>query len=115
MKIYVIFDRVADSYEVPFVSHSDDFVKRALFDLAAHKPDITLVQHPSDFDLISLGEFDQKSGVFLSERKFVCHCSDVICARGAAVGGAIPPQAAERHAVTSDDADSKNNSACDSE
>lgn len=105
MKMYVLYDVVGDCYEVPFFAHGDGFVKRALADLPATNPTSMVAQHPADFQLFSIGDYDQKTGDFTLDTRFICLCSDLIAGRGAAVGG-IPPQDAARPGVTLDDAES---------
>lgn len=60
--LYVIFDKVAGVYSVPFASLSDATAIRQF----EHQIVANLMAEPTDFELYSVGSFDVSSGVITS-------------------------------------------------
>lgn len=66
-KIVAIRDRAADVFGVPQFTGSVGTAIRGFAD-EVNKKDTVIGQHPDDFDLYELGEFDDAEGVFYSDR-----------------------------------------------
>lgn len=60
MKIYAVYDKKADSFNVPFFVLTDELAKRAFVDLCRDER-TSVAMHPEDFALWFIGEFDQAS------------------------------------------------------
>lgn len=65
-KIVAIRDRAADAYGVPAFVASIGAATRSFGDECNNK-ESALGQHPEDYDLYLLGEYDDSVGVFLTE------------------------------------------------
>ena len=93
MKVYSIYDRVADVYNTPFFMESDREAIRAFEDLALDGRSI-VSRHPEDFVLQCVSAFDARTGRFVDGA--FPHClvdAETVIARasrGAAVGGETP-------------------------
>lgn len=62
-KIFSTYDRTAEMYSSPFVAPNSGVAIRGFSDAimnSQQKSDLT--QHPDDFDLYELGEFDASTG-----------------------------------------------------
>ena len=66
MKMYSIYDRCAAAYMRPFYTQRDDEAIRSFRDLAldAQHP---VGQHPEDYSLFRIGEFDDNTGSVTGE------------------------------------------------
>lgn len=62
-KIVAIRDRAADAYSVPSFVVAVGGAIRSFGD-EVNKKDTPLGQHPDDYDLFELGEFDDSDGMF---------------------------------------------------
>jgi len=68
-KILCVRDRALDTYGQPFFSASVGAAIRSFSDeINRADPNNQLNKHPGDFDLFSLGEFDDASGEFDATR-----------------------------------------------
>lgn len=61
-KIYVIHDVVSDAFMSPFYSPQDGSAVRAVV-TQLRDPNSMLAQHPADYSLYRIGEFDDQLGV----------------------------------------------------
>ena len=68
-KAYTIYDTATNVYSDPFMMHSDEEAKRAFIDTASD-PNNQISRHPSDFMLMSCGEYENSSGLFNSWEPF---------------------------------------------
>lgn len=66
-KIVTIRDRVADVYGVPSFVLSTGAAVRSFGDEINKKDGSPLSQHPEDFDLFYLGEYDDADGSFYAD------------------------------------------------
>ncbi|WNK14178.1 MAG: nonstructural protein [Microvirus sp.] len=63
--LYSIYDKQLAEYSTPWVAQNDNAAKRAYERLAADSTtDVNF--RPTDFDLFSVGYFDEESGLFES-------------------------------------------------
>jgi len=60
IKMFVIFDTKAKFYNKPFLLQNDSIALRAFTDLA-NDPSTDVCKHPEDFQLFSIGEFDDET------------------------------------------------------
>lgn len=69
-KICVVYDRIAQIYGVPNFTNSKGSTIRAFTDMI-NKPEENnqFYQHPDDYDMYYLGEFDDATGEFTVEEK----------------------------------------------
>lgn len=65
-RMYAIRDNVANFFTAPFVSPNDAHATRILA-LEMYKEDSTIRHYPEQFDLYRLGEYDDQSGIILTE------------------------------------------------
>lgn len=80
MKIYAIFDRKAQTYEMSTLPlfRNDELAKRGFRSAFQAKALGGLIQdYPEDFELFALGEFDQATGVILAKVEYVCSMLDL--------------------------------------
>ncbi|WNK14172.1 MAG: nonstructural protein [Microvirus sp.] len=63
--LYSIFDKAVMEYTTPWVAQNDNAAKRAFERIAADK-DTDIHHRPSDYELFSVGYFDEESGLFES-------------------------------------------------
>ncbi len=63
-KLYSIYDRKAETHSAPFLSATDATASRS-FSQAVLDPKTTINQHPADFELVSLAEWDDSTGQIL--------------------------------------------------
>ena len=75
-RIYAIYDTKTSSYGMPLFLISDGEALRVVQDAVA-KPGTTLADHPQDFRLDYLGEFDQETGRIIQEKNTPKHLMDV--------------------------------------
>lgn len=61
MKCFSVFDKKAGSFNTPFFAMTEDMAKRSFVDLCRDER-TTVAQHPEDFDLWIVGDFDQVRG-----------------------------------------------------
>lgn len=64
-KLYSLHDLKAGGFYAPFTSPNDSAAKRAVA-TAAHMDNTLVSQHPSDFELFSLGTFNEDTGEILT-------------------------------------------------
>lgn len=57
LKVYSIYDSVARMYDRPMCFRNDEEAKRSFIDLVENDQTV-LARHPSNFSLVSIGEFD---------------------------------------------------------
>ena len=62
LKAYTVFDVAAGVYDRPFFAHSDKVALRSFADIAVNK-DHPIGQHPEDYSLFAIGEYDDNTGV----------------------------------------------------
>jgi len=68
-KILSIRDRAADAFAVPMFFQSTGQAIRAFADeIKNPRENNNLNKHPDDFDLYLIGEFDDQTGLFKSDR-----------------------------------------------
>nr|QJB18896.1 MAG: nonstructural protein [Microvirus sp.] len=69
-KVCCVYDRIAQIYGVPNFTNSKGSTVRAFADMI-NKPDQNnqFYEHPDDYDLYYLGEFDDATGIFSLEDK----------------------------------------------
>lgn len=80
MRVYSIFDRKAQSYEMPtlMLFRNDELAKRAIGSaLNAGQLGGLFGAYPEDFELYLLGEFDQNTGDFKQDKSYVCALVDL--------------------------------------
>lgn len=78
LKVFSIFDRVADSYNTPFFLANDALAVRTFTDLV-NDPSSSIFRHSGDFALFSLGSFYPSTGTFnLSEPQFIVNASSLV-------------------------------------
>lgn len=75
-KLYAIKDSKGIGFGQPFTANNDLEALRALSDSVNREPmpgqpKSTLAEHPEDFALYSLGEFNQETGEITPETKFM--------------------------------------------
>lgn len=61
---YVIYDRKALRYHVPFYAHQDGEASRSFSDLV-NDPNTTIGRHPDDYVLYRVGAYDDTNGSLL--------------------------------------------------
>jgi len=66
--LVAVKDRAVDAFMNPFVVPSRGMAIRAFGD-EMNKSDSAMRAHPDDYDLYELGEFDQDTGVVVSDVK----------------------------------------------
>ena len=79
MKLYSIKDAKAQSFGGVFVFPTDGLACRSIGAYA--KRDETISAYPVDFDVYSLGVYDQATGAISPEVVFVAHVGDCINAK----------------------------------
>lgn len=68
-KVYAVFDSAAGAYASPFLGLRDEQVIRGFKDAVNNAGQSSdLVNHPADFALFRLGEFDDATGIFTGEQ-----------------------------------------------
>lgn len=86
MKIYCLYDRVGSVHGEQTGLHllrSDDVAKRAFKSALRNKQlPPTIIDYPGDFDLVRIGEFDQKSGTIAGEPEIVINLKNLLEAPG---------------------------------
>ncbi len=73
VQLYAIFDMCSGAYEKPFFSTADDLVRREFLN-AATAADTPIAQHPKDYSLWRLGNFDDNTGEVKNENN-ECLCT----------------------------------------
>jgi len=67
-KVYAVYDSAAGAYASPFLGLRDEQVLRGFRDAVNNASQSSdLVNHPGDFALFRLGEFDDSTGIFTGE------------------------------------------------
>lgn len=63
-KLFCTYDRAAESFSPPFAAPHVGVASRGFID-AVHNPrkDSDISNHPDDFDLFEIGEFDSQTGL----------------------------------------------------
>lgn len=68
IRVYSVYDKVAQKYNPPFVTENDETAKRSFFQACKNSP------FGSDFSLYYIGEFaDTESGKLLPDYEFICN------------------------------------------
>lgn len=67
-KVFTVFDEKAGAYLPPFYFNTEGQAKRAMIDCVTDK-DHHFARHPADYTLFCLGEFDNISGEFTTEKR----------------------------------------------
>lgn len=70
VRIYAVYDKKAEAYLAPFTFPHDGQALRAFSD-TVNDESTQFYRHADDFDLYSLGTFDQESGEFQNEKHFL--------------------------------------------
>lgn len=65
VKAFSLYDQKTGIYGVPFFMAHVGQAVRAVIDLATDT-NTTIGRHPADYSLVSLGEFDDATGIFVS-------------------------------------------------
>ena len=79
---FSIYDEKAGIFNNPFFFATKGLATRAFSDLVLDERSM-IAQHPSDFKLYCLGEFDQVTGEFISKLpEFMAHATDFIVKKG---------------------------------
>lgn len=68
MKVYGIFDRCVNGYITTF-NERDDKVAERNFKIALSDPNNIMSKAASDYRLVRLAEFDEKTGLFENEKE----------------------------------------------
>jgi len=69
-KVFAVYDRIAQIYGVPNFNNSKGSTIRAFTDMVNKAEENNqFYQHPDDFDLYYLGEYNDADGVFTMEDK----------------------------------------------
>jgi hypothetical protein len=66
-KIYSIFDSAANAYTTPFFMHNDGLAIRAFQDNVNSKEPNNISQHPDQFTLFKIGEYNDENGEIKSD------------------------------------------------
>jgi len=82
IKLYAIRDIKADAFAAPFLLPNDSVAIRAVSETAA-MPDNSLAKHPSDYELWSLGSYDEPSGKIDSFPQLICGVNSLVLQQGA--------------------------------
>lgn len=61
LKMFVTYDSKAESYSRPFFDQNLGSVRRAFSDIA-NDPQHPIGQHPEDYTLFEIGEYDDQTG-----------------------------------------------------
>ncbi len=78
VQIYAVFDMASGTYEKPFFSTADALVRRE-FQNVATAADTPINQHPKDYSLWRLGNFDDNSGKVNDEaNECLCTAMEII-------------------------------------
>jgi len=79
MKAYAVFDAKAAAYGLPMFVPTSGLAIRGFSDACKDKQS-PLFQHPSDYSLYELGEYDRNSGLLTPCEKpvFVCSASEFV-------------------------------------
>ena len=79
MKIYSVKDRLIEYFQQPFIGQGDKQVLAALA-FAINKDEDTnaICQAPHHFELWSLGEIDEETGVITPRQELVADCASLI-------------------------------------
>lgn len=72
MKFYSFFDRDLKLYNPPFAASDDNAAVRITRNMLLNAPDSVLLRVRGITDLEHVGTFDEKTGVFVSDKHFVC-------------------------------------------
>lgn len=77
MKIVALYDRVAEAFGQPqFGASTGAFVRSFNDEINRNAQDNALFQHPVDFELWLLGEYDDQDGTFMEDRRVLARGSD---------------------------------------
>lgn len=63
LEIFAIYDRVAEAYSQPFFTHNENIAMRE-FGKWVNTPDTQYYNHPNDYSLYHLGNFDDNTAAF---------------------------------------------------
>lgn len=77
MKIYAIKDTKIGAFKTPFYSYNDQVAIRSLKNAINDKTAGELYQNPEDFQLYTLGEFNDLTGDITSKVEFVANAIDL--------------------------------------
>lgn len=70
INVYAVKDDVSGSYNQPFLMVNDQIAVRG-FKTLAEDTSTDIGKYPTDFSLYRLGEYDEKTGVILSNVEFL--------------------------------------------
>jgi hypothetical protein len=78
-KMYSIYDVKAKFFIPPFPAHNDEDCKRAVMS-ALQTPQSPYAQHPQDYRLFGIGQFDDNAGQFVpyEQPEFICECTELV-------------------------------------
>lgn len=72
-KIFCVYDRAVEAYSTPFASDTPGAAMRMFLDLC-NNPQHPYGQHPEDYVLYELGDWDQVTGDFEAHKEPVRTC-----------------------------------------
>lgn len=75
MKMFTVYDCKAETYNKPFCVNAKGEALRGFMDIA-HDKETAIGQHPEDFTLFEIGEFDTEDGLLKAiETKVALACA----------------------------------------
>lgn len=77
MNLYAIRDIKADAFAAPFLMANDNVAIRAVSETCT-LPENRLALHPGDYQLWSLGSYDEPTGKINSQPELVCNVSSLV-------------------------------------
>lgn len=86
MKIVAVKDRALDAYGQPIFVRALGEALRSFSDEVNKGRESTIGQHPEDYDLYEIGDYEDREGKLIP-------CSPRLLLRGQDVGGKSPPLA----------------------
>ncbi len=76
VKLYAVHDTLAGLYLPPTVADTDAVITRDFGD-AVRKGGTPISEHPEDYTLECIGEYDRETGVIVgSSPRVICHACD---------------------------------------
>lgn len=77
--VYALYDLKAEFYGPPIVQDNDAVVQRSLI-AAVRQPGSTIADHPNDFRLYQVGEYNDATGELIGQDppRLVCDVSSLV-------------------------------------
>lgn len=75
-KIFSVFDKRSGFFFSPMTLNSVPEAVRVFGDIVADESSI-IYRHPEDFDLFTLGDFDESTGSIESVTSFICSAKEI--------------------------------------